>query len=542
LPEDHLARLVEAVVEELVVPPEHPPGEGNPPYDPRLCLKVLLYGYATGTRSSRQLSRLCRENLAYLFLTRGDAPSHQTLCTARREQQELFHTVWQGLFTVAAAAGMKRLGHIVLDSTKLRANASPEAVVRREEFAALAAELERILAEAQEVDRQEDQEGYPGETRVGQRVPRTQMRAILRGVRRQRRQEKRERAAAGEPAGPGACGNPAPSGGGAAGAAATGEGVGGAAPTGEGAPAAASASGAATAARVRITRRLRRQIATALTALRQALQEGQAYLCLTDPAARMMPEGREKKRRACHSFEVAVDREDGLLVAGQTSADGNDNDRLGPLVEAAAAHEPEGVQAVDADAGYFSSQGVGEQLRAGRDTCIPDSNTAADLHRGQPIGTTRAKRRGSVTFVFDAAAGVFVCEEGKILRPRQQREHHGQQVTVYRAVDPCTGCPRAGECLRQKNAVYRTLFVGEDEAALTAARERFGEAAHQERYRQRGAVVETVFGVVRGTLGYTRWLLRGEQPVACEGDLLKLAYQLRKLHGRWAAAAARGRA
>jgi hypothetical protein len=207
-------------------------------------------------------------------------------------------------------------------------------------------------------------------------------------------------------------------------------------------------------------------------------------------------------------------------------------------------NEPDGVKAVDGDSGYFSSRGVGEQLRAGRDTCIPDSNTAADLHRGQPIGTTRAKRRGSVAFIFDEAAGVFVCEEGKVLRPRQEREHHGQQGTVYRAVEPCTGCPRAGACLSQKNAVYRTLFVGEESAELAAARERFGEAAHQERYRHRGEVVETVFGVVRGTLGYTRWLLRGEKKVACEGDLFKLGYQLRKIHRQWSGvgAATSGRA
>ena len=74
LPADHLARLVEQVVEEFVVPAPRPPGKGNPPYDPRLCAKVLIYGYATGTRSSRQLERLCQENIAYLFLTRGDTP------------------------------------------------------------------------------------------------------------------------------------------------------------------------------------------------------------------------------------------------------------------------------------------------------------------------------------------------------------------------------------------------------------------------------------------------------------------------------------
>ena len=76
-------------MEATVTPPRRPPGPGQPPFDPRLPLKVLVYGYATGQRSSRQLERLCAESLPYLFLTRGDTPSYQTLCTVRVEQTEL---------------------------------------------------------------------------------------------------------------------------------------------------------------------------------------------------------------------------------------------------------------------------------------------------------------------------------------------------------------------------------------------------------------------------------------------------------------------
>ena len=56
---------------------------GQPPDDPRLGVKVWVYGYATGLRSSRQLERQCRESLPYLFLTRRDAPSYRIRGTAR---------------------------------------------------------------------------------------------------------------------------------------------------------------------------------------------------------------------------------------------------------------------------------------------------------------------------------------------------------------------------------------------------------------------------------------------------------------------------
>ena len=76
--------------------------------------------------------------------------------------------------------------------------------------------------------------------------------------------------------------------------------------------------------------------------------------------------------------------------------------------------------------------------------------------------------------------------------------------------------------------------MGRYQAVLEAARQRFDEPAHQERYRHRGEVVETVFGFLRGTLGYPRWLLRGIGRVKQEARLMAVGYQLRKLHGTWA--------
>ncbi len=545
LPADHLARLVEQVVEAVIIPPPRPPRKGNLPYDPRVSVKVLVYGYATGTRSSRQMQRLCRENRAYLFLTRGQTPCYHTLCTARVEEKEPLEAVWVALFAVAERLGLKRVGHVVIDSTKLRADASPEAVLTRAEFAPLLAEWERILAVAQEVDAREDAEGYPGETRLPETADPTQMRDLVRAVRRQLGRSRPGKRAAGPPAPEGeaagkrrgkqpprraaAPGDPPPAPPEAGPAS-------GAPPRPATGPARATGN-AAFAAPARLTRQMLQRIALAVKALGIALAEGWDYLCLTDPDARMMAEGRDKKIRECHSFEVAVDH--GLLVVGQTCQEGNDNARLEPIVAAAQAHEPAGVKQATADSGFFSGDAVGRLIRAGVDTCIPDSNTAADLHQGKPIGTHTAQKRGKVELVYDAEANLLRCPEGNELRPSQQREHGGQAVTVYRARRSCAGCPRAPECLTQPEAKHRTVKVGAYHAELRQAQERFAAPEHQERYRHRGEAVETVFGFVRGTLGYDRWWLRGSERVACEGRLLKVAYQIRKVQVAWAAGAGR---
>jgi transposase len=575
LPLDHLARLVEAVVEEAITVAPHPRAPGNCPFDPRLPIKVLIYGYATGTRSSRRLEQHCRESLPYLFLTRGDAVSYRTLCRTRVENSDLIEQVWISLFAVADQCGLKRVGQIVIDSSKLRADASPEAVLTPDEYTAVRAELTRILEEARQVDEQEEQAGLRGTTRTGAPVEREQMRDILRRVRKQLVAGKRAEAAAkkeaaakeGKAAKQPAAAPPqaaAPDTAAAEGGPATdtvapvasaGEAVRGAPP--EPVPA---AEGEAVAPMIEVaeselslvaekaadptsrtpgqmlTRRMRQRLEAAVAALDEALEEGRKHLCLTDPDARMMGEGRSKRVQECYSFEVAVDREDGLLVAAGVTQEASDNGRLEPVVEQAKAHEPEGVKKVDTDSGYFSGGGVGRLIRAGVDTCIPDCNTAGDLHRGQPAGTIRAQGRGSILFEYDAAADLYRCPEGNELRREQTREEAGQKVTEYKAYRSCEECPLAKQCLTQKGAKHRMLKVSEYEAELTAARERFNEPEHRARYTHRGEVVETVFGFVRGTLGYVRWLLRGKERVECEARCIKIGYQLRKVQRHWSGA------
>jgi hypothetical protein len=509
------------VVEETVTPARRVRRAGQPPYDPRLCLKVLIYGYCTGLRSSRRLEQACRESLPFLLLTRGDAPSYRTLCTARTEQGAALQHVWEGLFAIAAEVGLPRLGRVVVDCTRLRADINPEAVLHRDEFAAVRAELARILAEAAAADATDGAAESSG-TRLGQPVPHEHMRDILRRVRRQ------QRAAAA----PDAATPPAISG------------------LAETAPPAAPAEGAlvlplelelptapavepppATPEAEPVTpmhARMLVRLEQALGALDAALADGRKHLGLTDPDARMMPLGRERHVREGYGWEVVVDA--GILVAAATTAANTDADRLLPLLAAAGLPEPGKIQAVDADSGYYGGDVVAGLARQGIDTCIPDSHTAADLHRGNELGTCRAKRGGQVAFEYDAAADLYRCPEGNVLRFQRERAQKGQAVVrLYRAERSCHGCPQAGDCLVQANTQFRTLAVGQDHELLAARREQFRDPEHVARYHRRGDAVETVFGFLRSVLGYTRWQLRGAAKVACEGQLFAAAYQFRKV-------------
>ena len=510
LPADHLARLVEAVVEDAVKPQPKGDQGGQPAYDPRLCLKVLLYGYCTGVRSSRRLEQNCRESLPYLFLTRGDTPTYRTLCSARVNDHEALAQAWEGLFAIAAEVGLKRVGKIVIDSTKIRADVSSASVVSRIEFDAVRAELERCLAEATAADAAE--EDVPIANQTGKKVAPDQVRDILRRVRQQRRQAAQAQAELEATA-----------------------------PTVDTlSPARTSEAPALPLEDVpaplpsetqldpqKVPKPLR-HLALALLAIQAATAAGASHVSVTDAEARLMQSGVERRTQPCFSWEIAVDS--GLIVASETTQSGNDNDRLAPVLAAAQVQEPSGVTSVTADSGYFSGDEVGKLSRDGVDLCVPDCNTAGDLHRGQPVGTIRAKSQGKIAFEYDAEANVFRCPAGNTLRPVQKRKQCGQKVQIYRAERECTDCPLAGECLVRPNAKRRRLQRGEYEEELAAARERFKEPEHQARYRARGPAVETVFGFAREELGFRRWSLRGKERVAAEGTFLALACQCRKIH------------
>jgi len=279
-----------------------------------------------------------------------------------------------------------------------------------------------------------------------------------------------------------------------------------------------------------ITRKMAAQIEAGIQALIAAKAEGLKHVCLTDPEARMMPEGRLKRLQECHSFEAAVDQ--GLLVAAQACQEGADNKRLLPLVAAALQSEPDGITAVDADSGYWRGDDVVSLEKSGIDTCIPDGHTACDLHRSQPIGTTKGKMFSNVPLLYDAQTDTYRCPQNNVLALRRIAKRNGATFREYLAKSTCMGCALAEQCLTQKNAKKRTHKVAVQSEEIAKVLARFKEPEHHERYNGRGAAIETVFGFIRSVLGINRWQVRGKNKVATEATLIGCAYQIRKIQSR----------
>jgi transposase len=177
LPAEHLARFVAEIVDEHLdlsrIRAAYTEGRGAPPYDPRLMVRLLLYGYITGVRSSRAIEKRCIDDVPFRWLAAGAAPDFRAIARFRKRHLSALGQLFLQALELCQAAGMVRLGRVALDGTKVRANASKRKAMSyarlTDKEKILAAEVSDLLAEAARVDAAED--AQYGKDRRGDELP-----------------------------------------------------------------------------------------------------------------------------------------------------------------------------------------------------------------------------------------------------------------------------------------------------------------------------------------------------------------------------------
>jgi transposase/cytochrome c5 len=172
LPQDHLARFVAELVDEVLdlgpILASYTEKRGFPPYDPRLMVRLLIYGYTTGVRSSRAIERKCVDDVAFRYLAAGQGPDYRSISRFRRRHLDALAGLLTQSLHLAQTLGMVKLGRVALDGTKLEANASKHKAMSytrlvdkeervESEMAELEAAATALLSDAEAVDTGEDQ-------------------------------------------------------------------------------------------------------------------------------------------------------------------------------------------------------------------------------------------------------------------------------------------------------------------------------------------------------------------------------------------------
>jgi transposase len=157
LPEDHLAYFLIEVVDGMNLSAFYAEyredGWGGSAHHPKMMVALLLYAYCVGVRSSRQIERACRYDIAFRVICAAQTPDHTTVARFRQRHEQALAGVFKTSLQLCYRAGLAKVGVVALDGTKIAGRASVRANQTKD---TIDAEVERMLREAEALDASED--------------------------------------------------------------------------------------------------------------------------------------------------------------------------------------------------------------------------------------------------------------------------------------------------------------------------------------------------------------------------------------------------
>jgi transposase len=163
LPEGHLVYFVSELVKELdlsEIVGQYSDGRGQPAYHPVMMTTLLVYAYCVGSPSSRKIERRTYEDVAFRIAASGQHPDHDTISEFRKRHLSALSKLFIQVLVLCQRAGLVKLGHVALDGTKVKANASRHKAMSYGRMCEKEKELEelvrRIMEEAERIDAEED--------------------------------------------------------------------------------------------------------------------------------------------------------------------------------------------------------------------------------------------------------------------------------------------------------------------------------------------------------------------------------------------------
>ena len=340
LPESHLARFIAELVPGLDLSKIYGyygrrDGRGKAAYHPVMMVRVVLYGYCVGVKSSRGMERASHDDIAFRYLCADQHPDHDTIAEFRRRHLPVLAQLFTQVLQLCDKAGLVKLGHVAIDGTKVQANASKHKAMSydrmTEKEKQLRAEVEKLLAQAEATDAAEDAlygKGNRGDDLTGEMARRESRLKKIAEAKAALEQEAREQAEA-----------------------------------------------AKKAAEEKLAERLQKEQARGkkfggrppqVPDPEQARPEPTAQRNFTDPESRIMPDGGRKGSFVqAYNAQIAVDSAQQIIVAAEITQESNDKGQLAPMLERVAQNVGAKPQAATADTGYFSESQVTDERVSG---------------------------------------------------------------------------------------------------------------------------------------------------------------------------------
>jgi transposase len=382
LRDDHLALYVSDVVESLDlsgITKVYDEGDlrGRPPYHPALMVKLLIYGYCIGKMSSRKLEQATYDDVAFRVLSCNQQPDHDSIAGFRKRHLKELGRLFVQVLQLCERAGLVKLGHVAIDGTKIKANASKYQSLSyarmKEAEQELAAEVARLLGEAQRVDEQEDE--LYGKGKRGDELPeelreRVTRLAKIRALKAELEEEakaaaEQERAEKEKPAAGG-----------------------------------------------KHYRRRKWEVSEQ----GEILPLPKSKRNLTDPDSRMMKDLVTQSFQQGYNAQIGVDGQAQIIVGAKVVQAGNDQQQLVPVLQEVAQNLGKMPETASADGGYFSTTALTHEAVRGVNLHVPPNERAPDI--------------GSLAETLPASATVQQRMWQKLKSPEGRAIYNKRQVIV----------------------------------------------------------------------------------------------------------------
>ncbi len=334
LPKGHLAYFISDVVDYLdlsAIMSCYGEEKGYPPYHPVMMVKVLLYAYCIGVPSSRKIQKRLEEDISFRVLAANNTPDFRTISDFRKDHLKALAALFVQVLKLCQKTGLVKLGHVSLDGTKMKANASKHKAMSykrmKEEEARLEGEVQALLREAETVDEEEDIR-Y-GRDKRGDELPKelALRESRLKKIRDARTALEAEARAEAEQA----------------------QGRGG------------KASG---------------------------VPEDKVQRNFTDPESHIMPAPGGKQFEQAYNAQAAVDSAHQVIVAAEVTDQPSDKGQAVPMMKQVKENTGKLPREMSADAGYFSSDAVKDLTTEGVDVYMPPDKIC---HTHSPLAAPRGR-------------------------------------------------------------------------------------------------------------------------------------------------------
>lgn len=397
-------------------------GSGSEQYPPKMMLGLVIYCYANGIFSSRRIERATYRDVGVRYLTGDTHPDHDTICTFRRENFEAVGEAFVQVLQLARAIGVLKVGTVSVDGTHIRANASKDKNVRYDRAGELEQQLrsdvEQLLKQAEQTDREEDDDGQSLPKEIARRE---KLREKMQQARERLERRAKQRAEA-------------------------------------------QRADYERKVRDREQREGRRKGKKPKPP--KDRPEDHEQTNLTDADSRLMRKSKRSSYEQAYNSQATVDADGSqLILGGHVSTCASDANELQPAVEGVAQEAGE-VSAVLADTGYVNGEAWESLEQEGVDVYV--------------------------------AVG--------------REENHSQRQYDFR---PASATDKPAKVVKNP--------------CLLAMREKLRTDAGRRLYAKRKQTVEPVFGIIKHVMGFRQFLLRGLAKVSGEWELVRLAYNVKRL-------------